>query len=102
MMNGSYVVIFVIPSRFASVEVMRQYGHLLQNFRSNSNEVNDAIFTMMHHVSGDMQRPDALFVPQILKAFSDIWEQETLDICDDWTDLIEYVIQKFVAMMRSR
>jgi hypothetical protein len=36
---------------------------------------------------------------QILQTFSDIWEQDDIDICDDWADLIEYVIQKFVTIM---
>lgn len=53
---------------------MRQYGHLLEAFSSNNNSLNDAIFTMMHHISGDLNRPEALYVPQILKAFSDIWQ----------------------------
>ena len=38
--------------QFATLEVMRQYGHVLEQFRSNTQHVNDAIFTMMHHVSG--------------------------------------------------
>ena len=39
------------------------------------------------------------FLFQILQTFSDIWEQDDIDICDDWADLIEYVIQKFVTIM---
>ena len=54
---------------------MRQYGYVLENFRDNSQFVNDAIFTMMHHVSGDLGAPESLFVPQILATFSDMWEQ---------------------------
>ena len=54
---------------------MRQYGLLLENFATNSESTNDAIFTLMHHISGDLNSPEALYVPQILKAFSDIWEQ---------------------------
>lgn len=64
-----------LPYRFANVDVMRQYGHLLQNFQSNSITINDAVFTMMHHISGDLERPDVLFIPQVLKAFAEIWEQ---------------------------
>ncbi|TRY67893.1 hypothetical protein TCAL_12088 [Tigriopus californicus] len=87
--------------QFASVEVMRQYGLLLENFYTNTDVINDAIFTMMHHISGDLNAPEALYVPQILKSFSDIWEQET-DICEDWSDLIEYVIQKFITTMGTK
>ena len=88
--------------QFASMDIMRQYGHLMEAYETNSDSVNDAIFTMMHHISGDLQRPEALFVPQILKAFSDIWEQEHNKICEDWADLIEYVIQKFIGTMGAK
>lgn len=54
---------------------MRQYGYLLETFSSNSDTLNDAIFTMMHHISGDLNAPEALFAPQILKSFSDVWEK---------------------------
>ena len=57
------------------MEVMRQYGYILEHFRTNSQLTNDAIFTMMHHVSGDLAGPESLFVPQILATFSDLWEQ---------------------------
>lgn len=85
-------------SQFATVDVMRHYGYALENVQSNCEPVNDAIFTMMHHVSGDLNCPEALFIPSVLKTFSYIWEQE-LEICDDWADLIEYVIQKFIHTM---
>ena len=61
--------------RFATVEVMRQYGQLLTYFYSNPESVNDCIFTMMHHVSGDLNAPENLFIPQVLETFSDIWER---------------------------
>ena len=85
---------------------MRQYGLLLENFTSNSDAINDAIFTMMHHVSGpELNCPEALYVPKILRTFSDLWrkdDDETQSICDDWADLIEYVIQKFVTTMGTK
>jgi timeless protein len=89
-------------SQFATVEVMRQYGQLLTYFYSNSEAVNDCIFTMMHHVSGDLNAPENLFIPQVLETFSDIWEREDIEICDDWADLIEYVIQKFISTIGTR
>jgi len=54
---------------------MRQYGYLLGTFDTNPEHLNDALFTMMHHICGDLNKPEALFVPHILKAFSLIWEQ---------------------------
>lgn len=81
--------------QFATVEIMYQYGLLLEDFRENGAFVNDCIFTMMHHVGGDLGQINVLFQPGILKTYSQIWETE-YEICDDWSDLIEYVIHKFI------
>ena len=54
---------------------MRQFGLLLETYSANNDTLNDAVFTIMHHVSGDLNAPEALFVPKILKAFSEIWER---------------------------
>jgi hypothetical protein len=56
-------------------------------------------------------------LPSILKSFSKIWEQvrtapktiwkwnvfhhQGLQICEDWVDLIEFIIQKFIQTMGS-
>lgn len=93
---------------------MRQYGLLLENFMQNGEFVNNCIFTMMHHIGGDLKNVSTLFQPSILKTFSKIWETD-YEICDvcinvkilfkmfynyiffkDWSDLIEYVIHKFI------
>ncbi|XP_040161836.1 protein timeless isoform X3 [Anopheles arabiensis] len=81
--------------QFATVEIMHQYGLLLEDFRENGAFVNDCIFTMMHHVGGDLGHINVLFQPSILKTYSQIWETE-YELCDDWSDLIEYVIHKFI------
>lgn len=60
---------------------MHQYGLLLEDFRDNGAFVNDCIFTMMHHVGGDLGQIDVLFQPNILKAFSQICDTE-YEICD--------------------
>jgi hypothetical protein len=31
----------------------------------NPEELNDSVFTMMHHVSGDLNCPESLFIPQV-------------------------------------
>ena len=61
--------------RFATVEVMTHYGCLLEHFQSNSQLTNNALFTMMHHVAGDLGGAEALFFPQILTQFSRMREQ---------------------------
>jgi timeless len=67
--------------RFSTPEMMLQYGRLLESFQENGKFVNDCIFTMMHHISGDMNQVGALFQPGILKTFSLIWEQD-FEVCD--------------------
>lgn len=103
--------------RFATTEIMQQYGFLLENFNENGEYVNDCIFTMMHHIGGMLVT--TLFQPIILKTYSSIWESD-YELCDvsqlstkclrkiesaiicfsfiiqDWHDLIEYVIHKFI------
>jgi timeless protein len=86
--------------RFATVEIMRQYGLLLESFKENGEFVNNCIFTMMHHIGGDLEHVATLFQPSILKTFSLIWETD-YEICDDWSDLIEYIINKFINSPRS-
>ncbi|XP_074032694.1 timeless isoform X2 [Leptinotarsa decemlineata] len=81
--------------QFATVDIMRQYGLLLESFKENGEFVNNCIFTMMHHIGGDLQNVSSLFQPSILKTFSQIWETD-YELCDDWSDLIEYVIHKFI------
>ncbi|KAL7044055.1 hypothetical protein ACKWTF_001754 [Chironomus riparius] len=82
-------------TQFATVDIMHQYGILLEKFKENGEFVNDCCFTMMHHVAGEIGQVTILFQPIILKTFSQIWETE-YEICDDWSDLIEYVIHKFI------
>jgi len=86
--------------QYSNPELMRQYGRLLEEFEQNTPFVNDCIFTVMHHIAGDLNSPQVLYIPSILKSFSKIWEQG-LQICDDWVDLIEYIIQKFIQTMGS-
>ncbi|XP_068904015.1 protein timeless isoform X2 [Tenebrio molitor] len=86
--------------QFATVEIMRQYGLLLESFKENGEFVNNCIFTMMHHIGGDLEHVATLFQPSILKTFSLIWETD-YEICDDWSDLIEYIINKFINSPRS-
>lgn len=61
--------------RFASISVMQQYARLLENFDNNSTAVNDSIFTMMHHVAGDCNKPEVLMQMTILKIFTDLCDE---------------------------
>lgn len=79
--------------QFATMDMMRQYGRLLENFNVNDETVNDCIFTMMHHVAGDLRNVNVLLQPSILRTFLRIWK-EGFELCVDWADLIEYILRK--------
>nr|AAF66996.1 timeless [Antheraea pernyi] len=81
--------------QFTSPEIMYQYGLLLESFADNGEYVNDCIFTLMYHVGGELDSLISLFQPKILKIFTFIWKSE-FEICDDWSDLVEYVINTFI------
>ncbi|XP_063358533.1 protein timeless-like isoform X2 [Cydia amplana] len=81
--------------QFATPEIMYQYGLLLEEYAVNGEFVNDCVFTIMHHVGGELDSLISLYQPKILKTFTSIWRSE-FEICDDWSDLIEYVINTFI------
>lgn len=60
---------------------MYQYGLLLEDYSANGEFVNDCIFTLMHHVGGELASLITLFQPKILKTFTSIWKSE-FEICD--------------------
>lgn len=77
-----HIVIFVysFAFRFATMDMMRQYGRLLENFNINDETVNDCIFTMMHHIAGDLRNVNVLLQPPILRVFLRIWK-EGFELC---------------------
>ena len=96
--------------------MMKPYGYLLESFRENSATLNDCIFTMMHHVAGDLVCPQVIFT-KILTAYSVLFVQaldikpipETIQqivkqgvsLCDDWQDLIEYMMNYYRFKMKT-
>lgn len=60
---------------------MCQYALLLEDFKRNGEFVNNCIFTMMHHIGGDLKHVSTLFQPRILKTFLEIWETD-FELCD--------------------
>ncbi|KAI5743461.1 hypothetical protein M8J77_018476 [Diaphorina citri] len=87
--------------QFANKDVMYHYGVLLENFDNNGEFVNNSIFTMMHHVGGDLFQLSSLFQPNILKSFSKMWETD-YDLKDDWSDLIEYTIHQYINIQKPQ
>lgn len=86
--------------QFATIKIMDIFGKVLQDFKTNSDFVNDCILTMMHHVAGDLMSPDCLFQPIILKTFSLIMESD-VDVKDCWGDMIEYIMIRFVRAAKK-
>ena len=64
--------------QFANAEMMRQFGRLLEEYEKNPPYVNDCIFTIMHHIAGDLDSPQTLYVPSILKSFSKVSKSQIL------------------------
>lgn len=62
------------------MDIMRQYSRLLENFNVNDEMVNDCIFTMMHHIAGDLRNVNVLLQPSILRVFLRIW-REGFELC---------------------
>lgn len=78
---------------------MNRYGILLQRFRNNGEFVNDCIFTMMHHIGGDINEVTTLFQPIILTTFSQIFESE-FELCDvSFFIVVVYVIYKNIQFL---
>ncbi|XP_054282738.1 protein timeless-like isoform X1 [Macrosteles quadrilineatus] len=87
--------------QFATEDVMRQYGVLLACFEDNGETVNNCIFTMMHHIAGDLEKVSVLFQPTILSSFNRIVETE-FQLSENWMDLVEYVIQKCLKSKQTK
>jgi len=83
--------------QFASTDMMKPYIFLLESFSENSNTVNDCVFTMMHHIVGDLSSPQALDVDSLHSTIRKILNQQDLSLCDDWKDLLEYMIVYFTT-----
>lgn len=55
---------------------MFNYGIALQNYKKNDELVNEAVFTMMHHIIGEVENTTVLFQPIILKIFLNVFEEK--------------------------
>ncbi|XP_046459981.1 protein timeless-like [Daphnia pulex] len=85
-------------NQFCSRAILDRYGNALEDFKTNGAFVNDCILTILHHVGGDLGRTELLFEPDILRPFTKICDED-FTMCDDWTDLISYVIQKYLRQV---
>ncbi|KAF6208323.1 hypothetical protein GE061_016777 [Apolygus lucorum] len=93
-------VLFHHLKQFTAIDLMKQYGYLLEFYQENGTDINDCIFNMMHHVAGDLDSLSSLLQPCIIKSFTLIYENSP-QLLEDWSDLIEYVIHQFIKSTKS-
>lgn len=55
---------------------MYHYGTVLLNYKTNNEFINEAVFTMMHHIAGEVENTTVLFQPIIFKTFLNIVEEK--------------------------
>lgn len=55
---------------------MFKYGIVLTNYKNNEDVVNEAIFTMMHHIMGEVKHSTVLLQPIILKTFFKLFDSK--------------------------
>ncbi|GFT14548.1 protein timeless, partial [Nephila pilipes] len=63
--------------------------------------LNDCVFTMLHHLAGDMRSYELLLQPSILKIFSEILKEE-MELEQYQEDLIMYILNKFSVQVYQK
>ena len=53
---------------------MRVYNYMLSKFSHNTQEENEVVMTMLHHVAVDIKRLEVLYQIPILTTFASLWE----------------------------
>ncbi|XP_055930406.1 protein timeless-like isoform X2 [Argiope bruennichi] len=86
---------------FCTGEIVSYYGKVLEYFKCNSHFLNDCVFTMMHHMAGDMRSYELLFKPSILKVFSEMLKNE-MELEQYQEDLIMYILNKFSVQVYQK
>lgn len=98
-----------ITSNFSMLEHVKQYGTrsimgfygiLLENFETNSHQVNKCVFTMMHHVAGDCQKPEILMQMHIIQALMEV-DGTKNHFTKEMNDLTEYLLNRFANLAKN-
>lgn len=55
---------------------MFKYGMVLKDYENNEEIVNEAVFTMMHHIIGEVENTTVLLQPIILKIFFKMFDNK--------------------------
>lgn len=56
---------------------MLNYGKVLQNYKRNSELVNDAVLTMMHRIIKEVKNTQVLFQPIIYQTFLRLYTEKS-------------------------
>lgn len=86
--------------QFSANNILNCYGILLESYKYNSNMLNESLFTMLHHIAGDVHASDSLLVPSILKSFSSILKED-VELEPYQEDLIIYILNKFSLQIQK-
>ena len=76
-----YNVYILFIFRFATRDIMGLYGKVLGNLMTNSDALNEAVFTMMYRVAGECDALDTLFQEAVILVLMDIAS------CEIWESL---------------
>ena len=66
--------------QFVNGAIIDKYRMALTKFRSNSQSVNDSIFTMLHRVGLELGGMNLLTNTKMVRTFINIWKQEEFDV----------------------
>ncbi|CAG0893386.1 unnamed protein product [Darwinula stevensoni] len=86
---------------FATCRMIRQLGELLSSYSENGTSVNEATFTLLHHIVGSLHHPHRLLDPSLLRAFTSIWENG-IQLPEEWSDVVELVMRLFIHRVTDK
>ncbi|XP_038051023.1 protein timeless-like [Patiria miniata] len=82
--------------QLASRQVLLTYNELLTKFSSNTQEENEAAFTLMYHTAVDLRNHKLVYQLSILDTFADLWEHGAEDcISQSSWDFMDHIVQVF-------
>ncbi|CAG0918890.1 unnamed protein product [Notodromas monacha] len=84
--------------KLSSAKVVNQYGAVLSSYSTNPTPLNDAVFSLFHHVSVSLEKPQALLQPLIVSTFADMWNTGR-ELSDEWGDVVALVMRLFIERL---
>ncbi|XP_063428771.1 protein timeless-like isoform X2 [Mytilus trossulus] len=85
---------------YANRNIMQYYGTMLENFENNRSVVNLYVFTMMHHIAGDCEKPEVLMQMPIIQALMEIDGSKNC-MTKEMKDLKEFLLNRFDNLTKT-